>query len=163
MCDIAHCGPVVDWRRGKLPGEWRLACLVGWCYSCVCWIAACCLLRPMYTCSCLLICNCMIFAHDMMLLMCMILYMYMQMLMNMYMLLYVYMLMYVLALLLIRHMMKFGNWWQHISCQLDGRSNVCVCVYVNNVLQIWFSFSDFIFWFGNSISIFWFGFSIFIF
>ena len=21
MCDMAHCGRVVDWRRGKLPGD----------------------------------------------------------------------------------------------------------------------------------------------
>lgn len=75
----------------------------------------------------------------------------------------VYVDVYVFALLLIRHMMKFVNWWQCICWQLDGRSNVYVCVYVNNVAQIWFSFSDFIFWFGNSISIFWFGFFIFIF
>ena len=69
---------------------------------------------------------------------------------------YVYVNVYVFALLFMWHMMKFGHWWQHISCQLDNQSNVYVCVYVNNVLQIWFSFSDFIFWFGFFIFIFWF-------
>ena len=91
---MAHCSPVVDWRRGKLPGKWMLDLLdllMVW----LCLLdAAYCLLRSMYACSCLLICNCMIFAHDMMLLMCMILYMFMQMLLNMYMILYVHMLMY---------------------------------------------------------------------
>ena len=94
MCDMAHCGTVVDWRRGKLPGEGCFVCLAGWWHGCVRWIAAYCLLRQMCACSCWAICNCMIFAYDMMLLMCMILYMFMQMLLNMYMLLYVYMLMY---------------------------------------------------------------------
>ena len=75
----------------------------------------------------------------------------------------VYVDVYVLLYFFMRHMMKFSHWWQHISCQLDGQFNIYVCVYVYNVLQIWFSFSDFIFWFGNLISIFWFGFFIFIF
>ena len=164
MCGMAHCGRVVDWRHGNLPGRWMLG-LSGLLVAWLCLLdAACCSLQTMYACSCLLICNCMIFSYDMMLLMCMILYMVMQMLLNMYMLLYVHMLMYMYLLyFFMRHMMKFSHWWQHISCQLDGQFNIYVCVYVYNVLQIWFSFSDFIFRFGNLISIFWFGFSVFIF
>lgn len=79
----------------------------------------------------------MIFAHDMMLLMCMELYMFMQMLLNMYMILYVYMLMYMHCF--ITDTAYDATWPLMVAyffCQLDGRFNVDVCVYVNNAAKI---------------------------
>ena len=34
MCDMAYCGPVVDWRRGNLPGE--VLGLLGWLMAWLC-------------------------------------------------------------------------------------------------------------------------------
>lgn len=164
MCDMAHCGPVVDWRCGNLPGDadaWFAWLLMMWLCS-LDWglllIAAnVCLFMLVYfqlhdICTWYDAVN----VHD-------IVYVYANVDEYVYDIVCVYVDVYVFDLFFMQHMMKFGHWWQHISCQFDSQFNVCVCVYVNNVLQILFSFSDFIFWFGNSISIFWFGFFIFIF